>query len=410
MAIKKLLRAFKQQNVLSQQSVPETFHEPPQLSHLCHLLVNQETTPASRAYAAIALGHSGKTLATTPLMQALRDSSAQVRASAALALGYLQEPSSGPALFDALQDQDPYVRDNAASSLRKMGYIECLESLPFLKPFMGPALLPPVAQGKNLPPILTSEPSVSEEPTEVQLNLTGEMPAFHSWLNRFNCFIERGGNVQSANLISENPIMPATEPESLIPEPQFVWRVLPPLLGYHRILLTLVAQVPTAMAVKITVPTAEHCQIRLGDVSHGRFSGTYILLEPNQETEICFRLVGTEGHDYPVGFQLADPFIGMVNTMTDLSFAGEQAPMAAPPLATLPWQTQIPELFHPVLDHLRHHGAVTEKTVVDKLGGASQGMRQARKFAVGLSDWLPFLPFQIEIHSTPEGKEYRKIG
>jgi len=72
------------------------------------------------------------------------------------------------------------------------------------------------------------------------------------------------------------------------------------------------------------------------------------------------------------------------------------------------YSTEIPEEYHAALNHLSKHGSLTEQFLRNTLGNDGSAQRKARKFTERISDWEKYLPFNITIEQTSEGKEYRK--
>jgi len=73
------------------------------------------------------------------------------------------------------------------------------------------------------------------------------------------------------------------------------------------------------------------------------------------------------------------------------------------------YSENIPSEFHAALAHLEKHGSLTEKFLVNPLGGDTLGARKGRRFANKISEWLKDLPFDVQVEMTAEGKAYRKI-
>jgi hypothetical protein len=67
----------------------------------------------------------------------------------------------------------------------------------------------------------------------------------------------------------------------------------------------------------------------------------------------------------------------------------------------------IPSEYHAALAHLKHHGSLTEKFLVNSLGGGPTGARKARRFALLVDDWKAILPFHIAVDSSAEGKLWK---
>ena len=68
----------------------------------------------------------------------------------------------------------------------------------------------------------------------------------------------------------------------------------------------------------------------------------------------------------------------------------------------------IPGEFHTALAHLEKHGSLTEKFLVNTLGGDGAAARKGRRFANKIWEWVSVLPFDVYIEQTAQGKEYRK--
>ncbi len=85
---------------------------------LIRVLGDSSRPPASRKYAAVALGRIGDDRALQPLIEACGATEAEVRAAAAEALGRLGQAEASTALVQALRDPSVSVQDTALDALR----------------------------------------------------------------------------------------------------------------------------------------------------------------------------------------------------------------------------------------------------------------------------------------------------
>jgi hypothetical protein len=86
-----------------------------------------------------------------------------------------------------------------------------------------------------------------------------------------------------------------------------------------------------------------------------------------------------------------------------------EKPRFIPAIMSLDLPDTIPDEFKAVFEHIFTFGAITESALIRKLGGGNHGARKSRRFTSNLEQWLPLLPFDIEIIGTiDEGNEYRK--
>ena len=73
------------------------------------------------------------------------------------------------------------------------------------------------------------------------------------------------------------------------------------------------------------------------------------------------------------------------------------------------YSENIPSEFHAALAHLEKHGSLTEKFLVNTLGGDSIGARKGRRFANKISEWLKDLPFDVGVNQTPMHFDYTNM-
>ena len=201
-------------------------------------------------------------------------------------------------------------------------------------------------------------------------------------------------------------------------------RSLPPMLGYHRFILNtgknyaMFDQNMVQLQIEPDQP-AGNVSIVIGEVNPGSFQGSRIKIPANQDIEIVFKIFGNTEIKTPLKILQPEEIEPIKPYVTKEFFQVEIRSGTTATERTVivestdsnhkSWPDDIPEYFHPILSHIDGHGAITEQALIKMLGGGGKGARKARKFAAGIKDWLNRLPFDLEIKSTTEGKEYRKL-
>ncbi|MCP4694093.1 MAG: hypothetical protein GY859_39020, partial [Desulfobacterales bacterium] len=200
----------------------------------------------------------------------------------------------------------------------------------------------------------------------------------------------------------------------------------PPMMGFHRIVLK-TRRKSGAQESIISIKEArlqlepgglKDASVIIGEVNPGTFKGDRIEIPVNEWIEICFKILGNSEEKTPIkifqpeGVDRVAPFVSDQYFQAELRSGSPGAERAAERRGEKSekrkWPDRIPGVFHPILTHIDAHGAITERTLIKKLGGGGKGARMERRFAANLREWLILLPFDLEINPTDEGKEYRK--
>lgn len=200
---------------------------------------------------------------------------------------------------------------------------------------------------------------------------------------------------------------------------------LPDLLGQHR--LKVIAAETSAPALfdkeplEVRLTAADNASVTVADVAGGTFVGDLITLNPGTSCEIVFTLRGNTSRSR-LRFESARPDNAIENGEVPEFFdvdvktsggASEAEGVSAAPgataqtAATTSWEGMVTAEYHGAIRHLHTHGAMSVRFLENSLGGGPAGARKARRFALKLDEWRPYLPFRITIHDTPQGKEYR---
>lgn len=163
--------------------------------------------------------------------------------------------------------------------------------------------------------------------------------------------------------------------------------------------------------LEVRVVADEAITVTVADVTGAVARGDLVTLQAGTPCEIYFRLRGPtarsrlrfvstrrentiENPDSPAFFDV-DPQSG-----------GD--PQQPDPAASRSWLQHIEEIYHPALRYLEQHKTLSQRYLVNSLGGVPEGSRKARRFATKIDQWRPYLPFRVEVHDTvDQGKEYR---
>lgn len=194
------------------------------------------------------------------------------------------------------------------------------------------------------------------------------------------------------------------------------YEVLPDVLGNHRIKVTATEKSSPALfekePVEVRIAATDGASVTVADVTGGKTRGDLVTLTPGTPCEIYFRLRGNNPRSR-LRFESARPDNTIENIESPEYFDVEIA--AASPVATgdadarasESWQSVVDEPYHVAIRHLETHGALSVRFLENTLGGGAAGARKARRFAMKLDEWQPFLPFRVTVHDTAQGKEYR---
>ena len=201
-------------------------------------------------------------------------------------------------------------------------------------------------------------------------------------------------------------------------------RKKPETLGFHRISVLPRPRDGFLFAlseIEIQILSDDGVIFEIGDVVGGRCIGDLLILPVGVETEILFKLSKGDQPKAQIYFQATKQAISLQNSSFDEFFDVKDYGIPVQTTSTqkksydtkdspsLKFSSEIPEEFHIALAHLNKHGSLTETFLVNTLGGDRTASRKARRFALKIEEWLPYLPFDLGIELTSEGIEYRKL-
>ncbi|MCF6336206.1 MAG: PglZ domain-containing protein, partial [Spirochaetales bacterium] len=201
-------------------------------------------------------------------------------------------------------------------------------------------------------------------------------------------------------------------------------RKKPEALGFHRISVLPKPRDGFLFAlpeIEIQILSDEGTIIEIGDVVGGKCTGDLLTIPVGAETEILFKLSNGNQPKGQIYFQATKQAISLQNSSFDeffdvknsgvlsLSVPTQKKGSRTQGSSTIIFSSEIPEEFHTALAHLNKHGSLSETFLVNTLGGNKVASRKARRFAVRIEEWLPYLPFDLGIELTSEGIEYRKL-
>ncbi len=191
---------------------------------------------------------------------------------------------------------------------------------------------------------------------------------------------------------------------------------LPDLLGQHRIKVTATEVSAPSLFEKapldVRVTAADGASVTVAGVAGGKSVGDLVTLTPESPCEIVFTLHGSVARAR-LRFHSARPENAIENAEApeyfdvDMTKGGAVTDGDAPEAASASWEAVIDPDYHVAIRHLQSHGALSIAFLENSLGGGPVGARKARKFALKVDEWQPYLPFRIAVHDTPQGKEYR---
>jgi len=196
----------------------------------------------------------------------------------------------------------------------------------------------------------------------------------------------------------------------------------PDVLGFHRISIHPIPKAPGLFSlpqVEVQLISEPDVLVEIGDIVGAQRKGDLLTLPVDQESEIYFKLSkGTRSKarlylkPAQQGTILEDIEQSEYFEVEDhsLGFEQEKPKKTAQKTgsASTCFSEVVPQEFHAALAHLEKHGSLTEKFLVNTLGGDGAAARKGRRFANKISEWLKDLPFDVYIEQTPEGKEYRR--
>lgn len=208
---------------------------------------------------------------------------------------------------------------------------------------------------------------------------------------------------------------------------------LPDVLGFHRISVHPVSRETGLFSlprVEVQLVSDAGVQVEIGDIVKAEQQGDVLTLPLDQTAEIYFKLnhgpqskaricfkpthQGTvlNHGDCSEYFEVENVDVEGVDTGEKQGrkrkISKQKASRARDKDGAGLYPDIIPDEFHTALAHLEKHGALTEKFLVNTLGGDGAAARKGRRFANRIWEWVSVLPFDVYIEQTAQGKEYRK--
>ena len=183
-----------------------------------------------------------------------------------------------------------------------------------------------------------------------------------------------------------------------------------PVLGYQylKVIATDVGipELFAEEAMEVHITADDGAEVLIGDVKGARVAGDLLALPIGKSCDLYFKLTGPVSKGR-IRFESTRPGNVLENARCEDFFDVEhRAATVQTPIGTS-ISAEIPAEYHAALEHLRKHGALSEKFLTNSLGGDTLAARKARKFAASIDTWAQYLPFNVRSEQTPEGKEYR---
>jgi len=267
-----------------------------------------------------------------------------------------------------------------------------------------------------------------------QLNYSSTNPIANNWLifersthlllNQSRTTFYHGGNSLQERLV---PVI-AFSFKQILPDNSGTFNLelekMPGVLGFHRISIHVISRALGMFSLplielQMLTDRGDEVDVEIGELVGAERRGDLLTLPVDKKSELYFKLRGScskariifrstqkatiiENTEYSEFFEVEKNSINFVQQKTKIkSKKSDQN--------SIGFSDNIPQEFHTALAHLDKHGSLTEKFLVNTLGGDSIGARKGRRFANKISEWLKDLPFDIGVEQTAEGKEYRKI-
>ena len=170
------------------------------------------------------------------------------------------------------------------------------------------------------------------------------------------------------------------------------------------------------ISLKLEVSEKYNAIVQITELSSGEKIGNQITIPIEQDIEVIFKIKGEKSLKAPLKITRPQIFDSSKDFITNEFFEiiadslNLQVENNKSILNSTSFSSSIPEEFHKILNHIEKHGVITETSLINMLGGGSQGARKSRTFASKIEEWLIYLPFKIEITTTNEGKTYRKVN
>ena len=256
----------------------------------------------------------------------------------------------------------------------------------------------------------------------------------HLLVNQSHTGFYHGGNTLQERLV---PVISFSLTKDL-PEESGVFELriekMPDILGFHRISVHSASRETGLFSlprVEVQMVSDPGVVVEIGDIVGARQRGDVLTLPLDKISEIYFKLSRGLRSKAQIYFNATQQ--GTVLNNADcleyfevenyaLVEKTEQPPIKKSKAKQAPQKIKtqqakqessaypdtIPGEFHAALAHLEKHGSLTEKFLVNTLGGDSTAARKGRRFANKIGEWVRELPFDVYIEQTAQGKEYRK--
>lgn len=285
-------------------------------------------------------------------------------------------------------------------SLPSVTHLPAHEEVPVTKSLAAPASSPaPLMLGASIAFIDEELKARGEHP------LLREMKAQAQWFQHFQSqeSYEYPEQRQSKEELAVHaPVTVLSPAPPAEPLSHLAIEALPPLLGHQRLTLTVTNS--AALELKLCAQTPG-VTLEIADMQPGRWQDNTLWVEAGSY-EICFRMYSSQTRYATVEVRLAT-----ADENTLLAASTEAFPVQIQELAQpTHWIDHVPETWREVIHHIAAHGAIGEQALIQMLGGTGSGVRKARRFAAALPEWGHHLPFRLEIATTTDGREYRKVS
>jgi len=244
----------------------------------------------------------------------------------------------------------------------------------------------------------------------------------HLLVNQSRTSFYHGGNTFQERLVPVITFSLTKELPNNTGTFELVIQKKPDVLGFHVISISLNSIFPGFLSlpqIEVQMFSDPDVLVEIGDVIGAQRTGGNLTLPLDQESEIYFKLSKGSRSKAQIYFRAIQQGTELENAEYTEFFEVENYSQEADPVkskkntkkaetGSSSYPESIPQEFHAALAHLEKHSSLTEKFLVNSLGGDSAAARKGRRFASRISEWVKELPFDVYIEQTPEGKEYRK--
>jgi len=256
----------------------------------------------------------------------------------------------------------------------------------------------------------------------------------HLLVNQSHTGFYHGGNTLQERLV---PVISFSLTKDL-PEESGVFKLhiekMSDILGFHRISVHTASRETGLFSlprVEVQMVSDPGVVVEIGDIVGARQRGDVLTLPLDKTSEIYFKLSHGPRSKAQIYFNATQQGT-VLNNADCLEYFEvenyalvekiEQSPIKKLKSKQAPQKTKIQQVnqdstaypdtipgeFHAALAHLEKYGSLTEKFLVNTLGGDGTAARKGRRFANKIGEWVRELPFDVYIEQTAQGKEYRK--